>query len=135
MPTKKGPVRVAAQSSDAELHVRIAEPMMIRRTVLNLALDTIQLMKRYDSIIAIRKRKYTMQQKLARTYGDIRKLSSQIKLKELPGMPRREPPKRLEIPKQAMPKPVLEKPKLIRKVDLSPLEEEMDEIRRKLAGL
>ena len=134
MPAKK----ISAKQIDSDelvLHVRVAEPVAVRRTVLNLALDSIQLMKRYDRIMAIRSRKQAARSKLNNTYREIRKISSNIKLKELSGMQKPKQLPQMPMQKMASPKIEAEKKPLISKQDMSPLEKEMDDIRRKLSGL
>ncbi len=121
------------KDEDSLVYVRLAEPMGTRKAVLNLALDTIQLLKKYDSVRSISMRKQVAKQKLAKTYNEIRRLALNVKMKELPGTAK--PSAKEERP--AMPKievaKSLARPK--RELGLSPLEKEMEAIRNKLANL
>ena len=135
MPPQKDP---AKQENDVAFHVMIAEPTAVRRTVLNLALDSIQLMKRYDRLMAIRSKKQATRSRLNNIYREIKKISGDIKLKELPGMqkpkqePKVQPLQKLTLVKAT---PEMENKPLIKKPVMSPLEKEMDEIRRKLSSI
>ncbi len=136
MPLKKGFANNPQEG--AMLHVRIAEPVAVRRAVLNLALDSIQLVKRYDVLMSIRAKKQANRNKLNTIYREIRKLYGEIKLKDIPGRekPKFEPkPVMQKLPMVVVQKTDAEKKPIIKKIALSPLEQEMDEIRRKLASL
>jgi len=140
---KKGSVKKAmriqpeAQTSDSLLHVRLAEPTAVRKLTLNLALDMIQLLKRYDRLAEIRAKKDTAKRKLTRLYNEMRKYSNTLKLKELPstGQVKKQT---LEIKKELPKAPTVikTKPELkIKKPAVSLLEQEMELIRNKLSNL
>lgn len=133
MPVKKDP---AKQDDEVAFHVMIAEPTTVRRTVLNLALDSIQLMKRYDRLMAIKSKKQATRSKLNNIYREIKKISSDIKLKELPGMQKPKQELKLQPLQKLTPvKAEMESKPMIKKPTMSPLEKEMDEIRRKLSSI
>jgi len=135
-----------SDSQDSMIHVRLSDPIMVRRTTLNLTLDVIRLLKRADRIHEIRKRKQTVRNSLTRMHNELKRLSSTLQLKELPGMAqvkketdhsmeelgiKQEKPKPVPIIKAPVVRPQLQP----RPRPLSPLEQEMASIRNKLEQL
>ncbi len=127
MPAKKG---LQPEPSESMIHIRIAEPSALRRQGLNLALDVIQLLKRYERLKAVRTKKEATRKELSRAYGEMRRMIQEIKLKDLPHTPEmktHEEEKHIELPRIQVQMP----PQKVK----SPLEKEMDDIRNKLASL
>lgn len=138
MPQKKRlhqgamPARQEDQTAESMIHVRIAEPTATRRAVLNLTLDTIQILRRHGRLEEIRAKKKTARQKLSKACNEMRRLASALKLKELPATKKAKEEK--AEPEEEMPEEEKEEPET-RKPQLSPLEREIESIRDKLSNL
>ncbi len=137
MPQKKSYAKgamPARQDDNAQslIHIRLAEPAATRRAVLNLTLDTIQILRRHSRLEEIRAKKKTARQKLSRTCNEMRRMASALKLKELPATAK--PKKEKEEPQKEMPEEE-EQQEIIKAPRLSPLEQEIESIRNKLSSL
>lgn len=72
------------ETPDDSIHVRLDTPMVIRRSVLSLAVDTISLLKRYYEYQETKKQKDDLMRLLRSDINEIKRLTKELNIDELP---------------------------------------------------
>lgn len=70
--------------AEENVHVCVDTPVDKRREILQVAIDTVQLMKRYESILQIRRQKEKEYAEFRRVLGSINRMVKEVRFKELP---------------------------------------------------
>ncbi len=69
---------------EESVHVRLETPLDKRRDVLQVTIDTVQLMKRYENLIRIRNEKDQDYAEFRRILSNINKMLREVRVRELP---------------------------------------------------
>jgi hypothetical protein len=75
---------MAKNNSDSSVHVRVDEPISKRREVLQTAIFSVELLRRYDHLEAIRHEKAKELARFKKTLRSIHSLLKLVRLEELP---------------------------------------------------
>lgn len=82
MAIKKKPAR--KEKPDESIHVRLDNPMMIRKENLSLAIDIIGLLKRYYEYLETKKQKDDIMRLLRADVAEIKRIARELDVEELP---------------------------------------------------
>ncbi|HII15715.1 MAG TPA: hypothetical protein HA362_05370 [Nanoarchaeota archaeon] len=82
MAVKKKPEK--RSTPDESVHVRLDSPMAIRKDVISLAIDVIGLLKRYYEYMDTKKQKEDLMRLLRADVGEIKRLTKELDLDEMP---------------------------------------------------
>ncbi len=77
-------VVVRKKKKEESVHVRLDDPISKRKDILQTAVMTVELLKKYDVVRELRKEKTKEMDKLRVILNDIKKMTKQIKTKDLP---------------------------------------------------
>lgn len=128
-----------AKSSDTSiLHVQIDNPTDVRRNILESAINSAEILKNYEKYREIRHRKKQYMERFAKISKEIKEEINKLE-DNLPEI--KEEVKKPEIPRVTEQKPVVKVKKVVHKEPIikqqpkSKLEQDIDEIRKKLARL
>ena len=69
---------------EESVHVRLETPLDKRRDVLQVTIDTVQLMKRYENLIRIRNEKDQDYAEFRRIISNVNKMLREVRVRELP---------------------------------------------------
>ena len=69
---------------EESVHVRLEMPLDKRKTVLQAAIDTMQLMKRHENIVRIRQEKEQVYVEFRKVLATINRMVREVRMKELP---------------------------------------------------
>ncbi|MDP3918436.1 MAG: hypothetical protein Q8Q35_00840 [Nanoarchaeota archaeon] len=132
---------MAKPKQDNSIHVRLDNPIQKRKDVLSTAINVVELLRDFEKIKIIRKEKLQEMEKLRETYTDIRKLYRSLNVNDMPynlkELDKVQGVKKMPI---MMPKNVKGKTKVSKVVvkedyKRSPLDIQLDALRRKLETL
>lgn len=117
------------KTDNSQLHVRIDEPIKIRRNILESAIEAAEALKIYERFKAIRKEKVRQEKELKGIIKELAVAMDNLE-KSLPSAPHEEKPKMYSIKPEVKEKPI--KPRLEQKTKL---EIDLDEIKEKLSRI
>jgi len=71
----------------SNIHVRLLEPRLVRKKLLATAIESIELLKRFDNYRELQKQKSAVRSELVAVLKEIKALVRQLKSSELPRLP------------------------------------------------
>ncbi|MBL7051710.1 MAG: hypothetical protein ISS01_01325 [Nanoarchaeota archaeon] len=130
---KRKKVVVHKKKKEESVHVRLDNPISKRKRILQTAVMTVELLKKYEVVRELRKEKVKEMDKLRVVLSDIKKMTKRIKVQDLPKVKGIE--EKHKEHKIVMKAKNIEKHEKIVKVHKSGIESQLDELRRKLETL
>jgi len=127
----------------SNLHVRLLEPRLARKKLLATAIESIELLKRFDNYKELQKQKGIVRSEMVSVLKEIKSLVRQLKSSELPRLPEEKREERIKksIKEEQEPAPEeteveeVKAPKEKVMPKLGGIESELEDLKRKLAEI